>query len=307
MAASTCEKCGTDSRGALFCPSCGQRVGAPVTPTPLGGGSSGASVLEPLPGRPTAPGESDPQPVPSTPTAPRSTAPIQAPPPRVASLGGGAVPRGYVETRWRRPGVLAAISLAVVVLLVVAWAASTGGSDPTARDSTDRGGAAGRAGSGASSPDDGADPTDDEPQEAVARCWDGTLVARSSQACPAPTTLRAMRWAFPIDWSQCIADTGAPYNQWSHSCVLRGMRVHVAAYRGAAQRGVRLSSYGACSSIGGGRLVCEPSATDRYVRTYRGDIMFYMSAAADARDVLLALPQRSVEELRSGIPEQVRR
>jgi hypothetical protein len=84
---------------------------------------------------------------------------------------------------------------------------------------------------------------------------------------------------------------------------LRGVRVHAAAYVTAAARDLRLSGYGPCSSNGGGRLVCEPStATDRYVRTYDGDILFYVSAASADLDVLLDLPQRSANDLLAGLP-----
>ena len=192
----------------------------------------------------------------------------------------------------------------LVLTALVGWLLLSGGDDQTAAEQP---AGAGNKTSGEdqqpredSSPQE--EPTPDGPAEPDAQCWDGSLVVRGEEACPAPTTLEAMKWALPVDWSQCVASDDAPYNQWSHTCFLRGARIHIAAYRGDVERDLRLSGYGSCSSRVGGRLVCEPSSTtDRYVRTYEGPVLFYMSAASADADVLMALPQRSARDVLLGV------
>jgi hypothetical protein len=144
-------------------------------------------------------------------------------------------------------------------------------------------------------------PTESQPPDA--RCWDGSLVIRGAQPCPEPYSEQAMRWAFPIDWSQCTPDGDAGYNRWSHTCLVSGAPIHIATYRGTAARQGRLADYGPCHSAGEGRIVCEPSlTTDRWVRTYEDGLFFYMSAPSKYQDVLFRLPQRSAGSLLLGEP-----
>ncbi len=150
-------------------------------------------------------------------------------------------------------------------------------------------------------PETESQPTDTQPPDAL--CWDGSLVVRGVQICPDPNTEQAMRWAFPLDWSQCSPDGDAGYNRWSHTCLVSGATIHIATYRGNAARQGRLADYGPCGPAGGGLIICEPSlTTDRWLRTYEGDLYFYMSAQTKYQDVLFRLPQRSADDLIFGQP-----
>lgn len=278
----TCAACGADSGGASYCPRCGRSIN--VTALPSDTFDPPMTPAQPAAGAaPNWTPERAPEPEPLRATAP-------APPPR--SEGPNRL-------------VFALLAAVLVLMAVVGFLLMSGGDDDTT--ATQPPGAADTGSSDNDDPTQGQSPNEDDPgsskdpAEPDAQCWDGSMVMRAEQACPAPTSLEAMKWALPVDWSQCVVTDDAPYNQWSHTCVLRGARIHIAAYLGDDERNLRLSGYGSCISRAGGRVLCEPSAsTDRYVRTYDERVLFYMSAASADYDVLNALPQRSAQDVLSG-------
>ena len=143
-------------------------------------------------------------------------------------------------------------------------------------------------------------PTPEAPQQAS--CWDGTVVTYTVDRCPEPTGESAMFSALGVDPALCSKDAGSTHNEASYACVVAGAPVHVAMYVSEGARQQRLSSYGVCSSRGGGRVLCGPAVAKRWVRTFEGSVLFYASVPNGSRRALMTLDQLTLDELQWGRP-----
>lgn len=158
---------------------------------------------------------------------------------------------------------------------------------------------------------DPADPTrvgqTSAPEPGLRTCWDSSTVT-GGLTCPPLRGRDALFAAFPIDPSTCADDPGRVnvYNRWSLWCDLGDFDVHLAAYSDPDARAQRIGEYGPCRKTGGGRVVCQPNATNsRTVRTYTeaSGVLVYMSIGKiEDIDPFLDLPQTPVSALTNGTP-----